>query len=274
MDIEFMDSVFYMIARIHSIETLGAVDGPGIRFVAFMQGCPLRCAFCHNPDTWEAFPAERPTETDSSSLPQSSHSVEGGGYWTAEELMAEVLRYKNFIRKGGVTLSGGEPLLQARFAKEFFALCRQNGIHTALDTSGAVFTPEARAVMDYTDLVLLDIKTADDTLHPSYVGAERTNNRRWFDYLLEIGKPIWVRHVVVPGYTDNEVQLKGVADYLQAYLPIIERIELLPYHSLGKYKYEKLGLSYRLAGVPDLTQEEINRVRTQFRQWLPNVTIS
>ena len=106
------------------------------------------------------------------------------------------------------------------------------------------------------------------------MGAERTNNHRWFDYLLEIGKPIWVRHVVVPGYTDNEVQLKGVADYLQAYLPIIERIELLPYHSLGKYKYEKLGLSYRLAGVPDLTQEEINRVRALFRQWLPNVTIS
>ena len=141
-----MDSVFYMTARIHSIETLGAVDGPGIRFVAFMQGCPLRCAFCHNPDTWETFPLDVPTATEPSPTLQSSHTVEGGGYWTAEELMAEVLRYKNFIRKGGVTLSGGEPLLQARFAKEFFALCRENGIHTALDTSGAVFTPDARFV--------------------------------------------------------------------------------------------------------------------------------
>lgn len=263
-----------MIGRVHSIETLGAVDGPGIRFVAFLQGCPLRCAFCHNPDTWEVFPVNLSPEEEESLLAQPSRSTEGGGYWTAEELMAEVLRYKSYIRKGGVTLSGGEPLLQARFARELFSLCRREGIHTALDTSGAVFTPEARSVMDFVDLVLLDIKTADDSLHPSYVGAERTNNRRWFDYLLEIGKPIWVRHVVVPGITDDEARLKGVADYLQDYLPIIERVELLPYHSLGKYKYEKLGLSYKLVDVSDLTQETINRARTLFRQWLPGVKIA
>ena len=263
-----------MIARIHSIETLGAVDGPGIRFVAFMQGCPLRCAFCHNPDTWECFSSKDYLANETAVSDGSAHNNEGGGWWTPAELMEEVLRYKNYIRKGGVTLSGGEPLLQSQFAYEFFSLCRQHGIHTALDTSGAVFTPEAQKLMDVTDLVLLDIKTADDALHASYVGAERTNNRRWFDYLLEIGKPIWARHVVVPGYTMQEERLKGVADYLQAYLPIIERVELLPYHSLGKFKYEKLGLAYRLADVPDLKQEEINHARELFRQWLPGVRIA
>lgn len=243
-----------IVGNIHSIETLGAVDGPGIRFVAFMQGCPLRCAFCHNPDTWDA-------------------KADGQFRWTPEELLKEVLRYKSFIRKGGVTLSGGEPLLQAGFAREFFRLCHEKGIHTALDTSGAIFNEEAREVMDFTDLVLLDIKTADDSLHRSYVGADRTNNRKWFDYLKETGKPVWVRHVVVPGYTSDETQLKEVADYLSGYLDIIEKIELLPYHSLGKYKYEELGIPYPLADVPDLTQEQITHIRELFRGWLPQTTI-
>ena len=244
-----------MVGNIHSLETLGAVDGPGIRFVAFMQGCPLRCAFCHNPDTWDA-------------------KAEPQFRWTPEELLREVLRYKSFIRKGGVTLSGGEPLLQARFVREFFRLCRERGIHTALDTSGAVFSDDARAAMDFTDLVLLDIKTADDALHRPYVGAERTNNHRWFEYLKEIGKPIWVRHVVVPGYTLDEARLKDLADYLRNYLCIIERIELLPYHSLGRHKYEKLGIPYALSDVPDLTQEQIIHARELLRSWLPQTTIS
>lgn len=243
-----------MTGNIHSIETLGAVDGPGIRFVAFMQGCPLRCSFCHNPDTWDA-------------------GAEPQFRWTPEELLAELLRYRSYIRKGGVTLSGGEPLLQARFAREFFRLCREQGIHTALDTSGAVWNDEARAVMDFTDLVLLDIKTADDALHPSYVGAARSSNHKWFEHLRQTGKPVWVRHVLVPGYTFDEARLRGVADYLRGYLDIIGRIELLPYHSLGRHKYERLGITYPLADVGDLSREQAEHARSLFRQWLPGVTV-
>lgn len=243
-----------LAGNIHSIETMGAVDGPGLRFIAFMQGCPLRCQFCHNPDTW-----------DSTAEPQFR--------WTPEQLLHEVLRYRSYIKKGGVTLSGGEPLLQARFVREFFRLAKENGLHTALDTSGAIYNNEARAVMDYTDLVLLDIKTADDTLHRDYIGADRTNNRRWFSYLKETGKPIWVRHVVVPGRTADEAHLRQTAAFLKDYLDIIERIELLPYHSLGRFKYEKLGIPYPLAGISDLSQTEIDRARQLFRQLLPSVAI-
>ena len=140
-----------MKGRIHSIETFGAVDGPGIRFVAFMQGCPMRCAFCHNPDTW---------------APQAPVQFE----WEPEELLNEAIRYRSFIRKGGVTVSGGEPLLQAEFVREYFRLCKQKGLHTALDTSGVISTDAAFAVLDYTDLVLLDVKTTDDSLHQTYTG--------------------------------------------------------------------------------------------------------
>lgn len=225
-----------MKGRIHSIESFGTVDGPGIRFLAFLQGCPLRCLFCHNPDTWDK---DAPVEYE----------------WTAEELLEETLRYKSFIKSGGVTCTGGEPLMQADFVREYFTLCRERGIHTALDTSGSIFTEKARAVLDVTDLVLLDIKTLDDNLHKSYTGVERTNNQRFLDYLQEIGKPTWIRHVVVPGYTYDDTKLRALREYLSQY-SVIEKIELLPYHSMGVYKYEKLGIPYPLAGVADLSDEE------------------
>lgn len=228
--------------RIHSIESFGAVDGPGIRFVTFMQGCPMRCEFCHNPDTWDV---HRAVQFE----------------WTPEELFAEAKRYKNFIRKGGVTVSGGEPLMQAEFVREYFRLCKAEGFHTALDTSGAIFTPQSTSVLDYTDLVLLDIKTTDDDLHQCYTGLPRTNNQHWIDLLLEQKKPIWLRHVVVPGRTADEDHLRALAQYLQPYLPIIQRVELLPYHTMGRYKYQELGIPYPLEGVNDLSQEEINAAR-------------
>lgn len=243
-----------MIGRIHSIESFGTVDGPGIRFVAFMQGCPMRCQFCHNPDTWDA---------------RAAVQFE----WTPEELFAEVMRYKNFIRKGGVTVSGGEPLMQAAFVCEFFKLCREAGIHTALDTSGAIFSPEATAVLDYTDLVLLDVKTADDTLHTKYVGMPRTNNSRWMSLLHERRIPTWVRHVVVPRLTYDEPRLRQLADYLRPYLDVIERIELLPYHTLGSYKYAELGIRNPLEGVSDLSQPEIDHARALMRELLPDVKV-
>lgn len=239
-----------MIGRINSIETLGAVDGPGLRFVAFMQGCPMRCEFCHNPDTWET---------------KADVQFE----WTPAELFAEVKRYKSFIKKGGVTVSGGEPLMQAAFVREFFRLCHEAGIHTALDTSGAIATPEAFAVLEYTDLVLLDIKTLDDQLHPSYTGLTRQNNQRWLDQLLSIGKPVWIRHVVVPERTYDDARLSALAQHLLPYLPIIERIELLPYHTMGRQKYQQLGIPYPLEGLPDLTQEQINHARELFRAIVP-----
>lgn len=233
-----------MKGRIHSIESFGTVDGPGIRFLAFLQGCPLRCLFCHNPDTWDK---DSPVEYE----------------WTAEELLEETLRYKSFIKSGGVTCTGGEPLMQADFVREYFTLCRERGIHTALDTSGSIFTDKARAVLDVTDLVLLDIKTLDDTMHKSYTGVERTNNQRFLDYLQEIGKPTWIRHVVVPDYTYDDDKLRALRDYLSHY-SVVQKIELLPYHSMGIYKYEKLGIPYPLAGVPELSEEEKKHANSIF----------
>lgn len=235
-----------MKGRIHSIESFGTVDGPGIRFLAFLQGCPLRCLFCHNPDTWDK---DAPVEYE----------------WTAEELLEETLRYKSFIKSGGVTCTGGEPLMQADFVREYFTLCRERGIHTALDTSGSIFTEKVRDVLDVTDLVLLDIKTLDDSLHRSYTGIERTNNQRFLDYLQQIGKPTWIRHVVVPGYTYDDTKLRTLRNYLSHY-SVVEKIELLPYHSMGIYKYEKLGIPYPLEGVPELSDEEIRHANSIFCQ--------
>ena len=220
---------------IHSVESFGTVDGPGIRFVAFFQGCPMRCQFCHNPDTWDAH-----------RKPQ--YELE------PEELLAEVRRYKSFIRTGGVTCTGGEPLMQADFLREFFRLCKADGFHTALDTSGAVFTDKALSVLEFTDLVMLDIKTLDDSIHRSYTGVERTNNQRFLDHLEQTGKPTWIRHVVVPGITDRDDRLEALAEHISRY-KCVERVEILPYHTMGRYKYQELGIDYPLEGVDDLSEE-------------------
>ena len=181
-----------MKARINQLESFGTVDGPGIRFVVFFQGCPLRCQFCHNPDTWSA------------DLEGVANNGKGSGEFMPEELLQEVLRYKNFIRTGGVTATGGEPLMQAEFLREFFRLCKEQGIHTCLDTSGAIYNEKTLAVMEYTDLVMLDLKTLDDNLHKPYTGATRESNHRWMEHLQQIGKPTWIRHVVVP--TNNSTR--------------------------------------------------------------------
>lgn len=237
-----------MIGRIHSLESFGTVDGPGIRFVAFFQGCPMRCAFCHNPDTWDP---DGPVQYE----------------WTPQQLIEEVKRYKNFIRTGGVTCTGGEPLMQPDFLIEFLRLCKEAGFHTALDTSGIIFTDKAREALQYVDLVLLDVKTIDDALHKSYTGLERTNNQAFLDYLQETGKTTWIRHVVVPGYTDDDARLTAIAQYVSNY-SVVEKVEILPYHTLGKYKYEKLGIPYRLADVPDLSSERKQNALDIFRKYV------
>ena len=231
--------------RLHSIESFGTVDGPGVRFVAFLQGCPMRCAFCHNPDTWDP---RRPVAYE----------------LTPEELVAEVRRYKSFIKRGGVTCSGGEPLMQAAFVEQSFRLCRQEGFHTALDTSGALFHEQARRAVDEADLVMLDIKTIDDGLHPSYTGLTRENNQAMLDYLQQTGKPTWIRHVLVPGYTDDDRRLEAVARHLTPY-SVVERVELLPYHTMGSYKYDELGIPNPLAGVEALTAERKQRAVDIFK---------
>jgi pyruvate formate lyase activating enzyme len=242
-------------ARINQLESFGTVDGPGIRFVVFFQGCPLRCQFCHNPDTWSA------------DIDGVANNGKGAGEFTPEELLQEVLRYKNFIRTGGVTATGGEPLMQADFLRDFFRLCKEQGIHTCLDTSGAIYNNKALAVMDYTDLVMLDLKTLDDDLHKSYTGATRENNHRWMEHLQKIGKPTWIRHVVVPTITDNDKRLQAVIDYISQY-SCVERVELLGYHIMGAAKYQNMGIPYPLEGIPPLQPERLNEIREIFRQKL------
>lgn len=230
-----------ILGNIHSFESFGTVDGPGIRFVVFMQGCPMRCQFCHNPDTWDP-------------------ATEGQYRMTPQELLDEVLRYRNFIRKGGVTVSGGEPLMQAEFVEEFLRLCKEAGLHTALDTSGVIFSDKARKVLEYTDLVLLDIKTMDECFHKSYTGHDASNNRKMLEYLQSVGKDVWIRHVVVPERTFDEKQLRRLGEFLRSY-SVVKKVELLPYHTMGRYKWQNLGMDYPLEGIPDLTAAQADEAR-------------
>ena len=232
-----------MIGRIHSFESFGTVDGPGVRFVTFMQGCPLRCQFCHNPDTWDC----------------------GGGKLVTAD---EVVKYRSFIKSGGVTVSGGEPLMQAEFVAEFFRLCHDEGLHTALDTSGAIITDNVLKVLDETDLVLLDIKTMDAELYPKLTGVKQNNNLAFLDILEERKIKTWVRHVVVPNLTDNDEWLRKLGEHVSHY-DCVEKIEILPYHTLGTYKYEKLGEKYKLEGVPALSAQRANDIRSMMSQYKP-----
>ena len=238
-----------MKGRIHSVESFGTVDGPGIRFVAFMQGCPLRCQFCHNPDTWN---------------PKADCQYE----MTPKELIAEVLRYRSFIKSGGVTVSGGEPLMQAGFVAEFFRQCQEEGLHTALDTSGAYCSRQAFEVLNHTSLVLLDIKTMDPELYPRLTGLPQANNLRFLDELQQRGIDTWVRHVVVPGLTDNDRWLRTLGEHVARY-SVVKKIEILPYHTLGTFKYEQLGISYPLDGVPPLSAERAREIRQVLSEYKP-----
>lgn len=235
--------------RIHSLESFGTVDGPGIRFVTFLQGCPLRCQYCHNPDTWDA-------------------RREVAYEYTPRQLLDEVLRYRNFIVRGGVTLTGGEPLMQPEFAREFFRLCRDEGIHTALDTAGSIVTPQALAVLDYTDLVLLDIKGLGVELSRRVCGADGSNTLRFLDVLQQRGIPVWIRHVVVPGLTDDDDELDCLVTYLKSYT-VVQRIEWLPYHTMGVFKYKELGVPYPLEGVEPLSAERIRTIRERYAGVFP-----
>lgn len=227
--------------RIHSFETFGAVDGPGIRFVVFFQGCPLRCLFCHNPDTWDK---------------------DGGREIEATELASQILGYKNFIKKGGVTLSGGEPLLQSEFAEEVLRLCKKNGFHTAIDTSGAIPLSVCKGAVDEADMLLLDIKAIDSILAKKLTCFGNENAIKLLEYCEEKNKDVWIRHVLVPDWTLDADQAHRMGAFLKNF-KCIKKVELLPFHKIGEFKWETLQLDYQLAEIqpPEPQQvEEIKRI--------------
>ena len=219
-----------LIGRVHSFDTFGAVDGPGIRFVIFMQGCSLQCKYCQNRDTWE---------------------INAGNQYSAEELLNKILKYKNYFLAsgGGVTVSGGEPLLQYKFLIELFTLLKKENIHTAIDTSGNVdLTDDMKKLIDLTDLFLLDIKCINDEICKKLTGVSNKKELAFAKYLSSINKPTWIRQVIVPTITDRTEDLLALKDFLST-LTNVEKIELLPYHDLGKSKWIKLGLKYELENI-------------------------
>lgn len=229
--------------RIHSFESFGTVDGPGIRFVIFMQGCPFRCLYCHNPDTW---------------------SNESGTLYSVDEVFNKIKRYVPYFKNsgGGITVSGGEPLVQAEFIIELFKKCKEDGIHTAIDTNGFVDSNSdvVNALLDYTDLVLLDIKHIDNEKHKSLTGCSNENVLKFAKHLSERKIPVWLRYVVVPGITDFEPDVKKLSKFIGS-LSNIENIELLPFHKTGEYKWKELGLDYKLYDTQPANDNDIEKVR-------------
>ena len=235
-----------MLGAIHSIETFGLVDGPGVRYVIFMQGCAMRCKFCHNADTWKVVAPDQ----------------------EANEVLKKALRYRPYWKdNGGITVSGGEPLLQIDFLIELFTLAKKEGIHTTLDTCGQPFLRKEpffskfQELMKVTDLVLLDIKHIDNEEHKKLTKHSNTNILDLAKYLNSIHKPVWIRHVLVPMINTDEVYLKAL-DHFISTLENVERVEVLPYHTLGAYKWKELGLEYPLEGIDPPSQEQIDLAHT------------
>lgn len=230
-----------MKGRIHSFESLGAVDGPGVRFVVFMQGCCLQCKYCQNRDTW---------------------NLNAGKEYESDEIVEKILRYKNYITpNGGVTISGGEPLLQAPFLIELFEKLKKEGIHTCIDTSGSVvINDQMKKLIDLTDLFLLDIKCINDEVCKDLTGVSNKKELEFARYLSDNGIHMWIRQVLVPGMTDDENDLLKLKDFISS-LDTVDRVELLPYHNLGEYKWKELGLKYPLEGVREANEDDINRAK-------------
>ena len=228
--------------NIHSIETCGTVDGPGIRFVVFTQGCPMRCQYCHNPDTW---------------------GVNINKQISVDEILSQYESVKEFC-KGGITVTGGEPLMQMDFVTELFKKAKEKNIHTALDTSGILFNPENTAkfdeLMEYTDLVLLDIKHIDSEEHVKLTTHPNKNILAFAKYLSDIKKPMWVRHVVVPTINDKEEYLTKLGEFIGT-LSNVKALDVLPYHDMAIPKYENLGIDYKLKGIPPMTKESAMQAR-------------
>lgn len=231
-----------MQGYIHQLESFGSVDGPGVRFIIFFSGCPLRCKYCHNPDTWD---------------------MAKDKLYTADELLNEALSCKAYWgAKGGITVSGGEPLMQLDFLLELFTKAKEKGVNTCIDTAGGPFTKEGdwfekfKKLMEVTDILLMDIKHIDEEEHIKLTGRTGKNIIEMFRYLDEIKKPIWIRHVLVPGITDNDEYLLRTRDFIRT-LSNVQRVEILPYHGLGAMKYKDLGIDYVLKDTESPSAERV-----------------
>lgn len=230
---------------ISSTETFGSVDGPGIRYVVFVSGCPLRCKYCHNPDSWAKKGEEK--------LPS--------------QVINQALKYRPYWKdNGGITVSGGEPLLQIDFLIDLFTLAKENNVSTVIDTAGSPFTKEGEwfekfnKLLDLTDLLIVDIKHIDDKEHTELTGKDGKNIREMINYLSDINKPVWIRHVLVPGITDNDEYLTKTSEYIKT-LKNVKRVEILPYHSFGMYKWQDLGIEYPLKDVDQPTKERVQNAQ-------------
>lgn len=227
---------------VHSLESFGSVDGPGVRYIIFLTGCAMRCQFCHNPDTWD---------------------MKKGTLYTTDELLEKAMKYRSYWKNdGGITVSGGEPLLQIDFLTELFHKAKANGIHTTLDTSGNPFTREEpffskfNELMKYTDLVMLDIKHIDDEQHKILTGCTNKNILDLARYLSDIKKPVWIRNVLVPERSDYDEYLIKLDEFIQS-LDNVQKVEVLPYHTLGAYKWDELGYEYKLKGIDPPSVERV-----------------
>lgn len=228
-----------MTGRIHSIESMGTLDGPGIRTVIFMQGCPLRCVYCHNPDTWN---------------PEEGRQIQ------AEELFQLIIKYKPYFNNGGgVTFSGGEPLLQSGFLTQMIQMCKDNGIHTALDTSGCIISEQSLEVLRLADLILLDIKMLSDALYQNNIGCSMSSVLTFLAEAEKLQKQVWIRHVVVPGLNDTPDNIKKLDRLTQGY-SCVKRVELLPFRKLCLEKYQQLQLPFPLSDTPEMPQERLKEL--------------
>lgn len=237
-----------MNGKLHSIESFGTVDGPGTRMVVFVKGCPLRCQYCHNPDTW---------------------TMAGAKETTVEEVLAQFERHKNFYAEGGITVTGGEPMMQMEFVTELFTACKQRGIHTCLDTSAGCYRPEdpehveqVKRMLEVTDLVMLDIKHIDSAEHKVLTGMNNEHILAFARLLDETKTAMYIRHVVVPGITLNDEYLYQLGRFIGT-LKMVKRIEVLPYHAMGKSKYEELGIDYVLKAVEPPTRAQVDQAKAQ-----------
>ena len=235
------------VGHVHSIETFGNVDGPGIRFILFLQGCTLRCKYCHNRDSWK---------------------LNAGEEMTVDEVMAEVLKYREFFDAsgGGITVSGGEPLIQIAFVIELFKACKKEGIHTNIDTSGGILLTNRTApfldeLLEYTDLAMLDIKLMDPEGHEKLTGMSNDHILAIGRFIADSGTPLWVRRVIVPGLTDSEDDLLATAEYIKELnkLGTVEKVEVLAYHPMGEHKWNEVGVAYPLKGQRTPTKEEVQK---------------
>lgn len=239
MEKKDIDLKYY--AKVHSIESFGTVDGPGIRFVLFLQGCHLQCKYCHNRDTW---------------------NMNGGEYKSLDDIFEKIMKYKNYIYpNGGVTVTGGEPLLQVKFLIELFKKLKKENIHTCVDTSGMVaLTDDIKKLLSLTDLVLLDIKHINSEKCKDLVGFNNEKELAFARYLSDNNIHMWIRQVLVPGYTDDEQDLLQLKDFISS-LSTVDKVEILPYHDMGRYKWENLGFKYELDGVRIANDDDVNRAK-------------